>query len=58
MPNIPIDGIDVRLKLAEKVRAITLLPDKNEIRLREHGGEVTFRAPRLETLAMFAIELG
>ena len=58
MPNLPIDGIDIRLSLGKPVQVVKLLPVGGEMRVHRRGDEIAFRAPRLETLAMFAIELG
>ncbi|HEX3728130.1 MAG TPA: beta-galactosidase trimerization domain-containing protein [Pirellulales bacterium] len=59
LPNIPIDGIDVRLRLTpERLRRIVRLPDQMVIKHQAIADVVTFRAPRLETLAMFSVETG
>jgi hypothetical protein len=55
MPNVPIDGISVRLRLPRRVGGVALLPQNRSIPIKEHDGRVTFTAPRLDTLAMFAI---
>ncbi len=57
LPNIPVEGIEVRARLVgESVRRITRLPGQETIEFQNRNGVVTFRAPRLETLAMLAIE--
>jgi hypothetical protein len=50
-----IDGIGVRLRLPGRVRSISQLPGGKVIRHRDRNGLVTFTAPRLQTLAMFAV---
>ena len=54
-PNLPVDGIEVRLRLRRPVRSIRLLPGNRKIPHRTRAGVVTFTAPRLHTLALFAI---
>jgi hypothetical protein len=59
LPNIPVDGIQVRLRLeGQRVHRVMRLPNNQRIDHREEGKQVSFTAPRLETLAMFAIEVG
>jgi hypothetical protein len=57
LPNLPVDGIDVSLNLAEAVNRIELLPEGRNVPFRVTGDAVTFRAPRLETLRMFAVHV-
>ncbi len=57
LPNIPIDGIEVRLRVPRKVNGITQLPGGNAIPSLMRGGQTVFRAPRLKTLAMFAVNV-
>jgi len=62
LPNIPIEGIEVRARLADRpagaqqLRRVVRLPDGLVVDHQTTGGTVTFRVPRLETLAMFALE--
>jgi hypothetical protein len=59
LPNIPVDGIRVRLRLpGAQVMAVRLLPEGIEVAHERDAatGTVAFTAPRLETLAMFAVE--
>jgi Hypothetical glycosyl hydrolase 6 len=57
MPNIPIEGIKVRLQLSGgSVSRIVQLPGTARIEYHEKEGVVSFTAPRLATLAMFAVE--
>ena len=61
LPNIPVDGIAVRLRLpqtAGAVRSVRLLPDGRPIEHQNRDGVASFVAPRLETLRMFAMEVG
>ncbi len=58
LPNIPVDGIKIRLQLGRKrIQSIEQLPGKKAIDYQEKEGVTTFIAPRLETLAMFAIRV-
>ncbi len=56
LPNIPIDGIRLRLRLPRPVTGILHLPEGKPLRFQQRRGEVTFTAPRLHTLAMFGVE--
>ena len=55
LPNLPVDGITVRLRLPRAVRSIRRLPDGKVIPHRTKRGVVTFTAPRLRTLGLFAV---
>jgi hypothetical protein len=55
LPNLPVDGITVRLRLPRAVRHIRQLPGGKVIPHRTQQGVVTFTAPRLRTLALFAV---
>jgi hypothetical protein len=57
LPNIPVTNIVVQLRLPEKVRRVVQLPDGREIEHTESRGAVRFTVPRLETLAMFAVNV-
>ena len=56
LPNIPVDGVQVMLRLPEQVQRIVHLPAGNEVRKSEQDGQLVFEVPRFETLSMFAIE--
>jgi hypothetical protein len=57
LPNIPVEGIVVRMRPAgETVRRVVLLPEGKAIEHQTSDGVVSFRAPRLETLALIALE--
>ena len=57
LPNIPVEGIECRMRpRSETIRRVTRLPDNATIEHATRDGMVSFRVPRLETLAMFAIE--
>jgi len=59
LPNIPIDGIEVTLRLGdETVRNVNLLPGGENLPLRGKGGVLSFIVPRLETLRMIAVHVG
>lgn len=55
LPNLPVDGIEVRLRLPQHVRRIHMLPGGKVIPHRTRDGVVSFTAPRLRTLAMLAV---
>ena len=57
LPNIPVDGIEVKLRLATKLKSITLLPDGKALKFRERSGVAAFTAPRLDTLLMCAVNV-
>lgn len=57
LPNIPISDIRVRLRLPAKVGTIRILPSKQELKVERNADVVSFIAPRLATLSMFAIEI-
>ncbi len=57
MPNIPVEGIEIRLRLpGANLWHIVRVPDSRQIDHQRREDVVTFTAPRLETLAMFALE--
>ncbi len=59
MPNLPVDDIQVRLRLdGRPVSRIVQLPDNRVVDHRLEEGAVFLTVPRLQTLAMFAVELG
>jgi hypothetical protein len=58
LPNVPVDGIEVTLRLGVPVRSVRPLPDGPPLSVRAGGGSVAFTTPRLETLALFAVEAG
>lgn len=55
LPNLPVDGIEVWLRLPQRIRHIRPLPNGKVLRHRARNGLTTFQAPRLEILAMFAL---
>lgn len=56
LPNLPVDGVTVKLRLPKPVRRIRQLPTGKTIPHRTRQGVVTFTLPRLRTLALVAIE--
>jgi hypothetical protein len=57
LPNIPVEGIRVRLRLdGRSVRRILTLPAEKGLEYRVKEGYVEFTAPRVEILAMFAVD--
>jgi hypothetical protein len=57
LPNVPVDGMAIRLRLPQRVQSVRVLPSGRPVRLRREGDGVTFTAPRLNTLLMLAIHL-
>jgi hypothetical protein len=58
LPNIPVEGIVVRLRLdGQTPRRLLALPEEREVPYTIVEGAVQFVAARLETLAMYALEL-
>ena len=57
LPNIPVEGVRVRLRLGgRRARRLLNLPAETELPFEQRGDSVEFVAPRLETLAMFAVD--
>jgi Hypothetical glycosyl hydrolase 6 len=57
-PPLPVDGISVRLRIPAKVAAVRELPGGATVPHRLDGDTLVIDAPRLETLALFALEHG
>jgi hypothetical protein len=55
LPNIPVDDIQVQLRLPHGVRSMRQLVVGKAMRHRERNGVVTFTTPRLHSLALFAV---
>jgi hypothetical protein len=58
LPNLPVEGIEVRLRLPAPAKRVVQLPSGREIHFRVKEGQTVFNSPKLETLAMFAVETG
>lgn len=58
LPNIPVEGIEVRLRLPTAVKQVEQLPQGRAIPYRVRDGQTVFNSPKLETLAMFAVHTG
>ena len=58
MPNIPVSGIEVRLRLREPVKEISKLPEGKPVQFAIRGEQTVFLVPHLDTLAMFAVGVG
>lgn len=57
LPNIPVDGIKVRVRLDSRTpRQLLLLPEEKSMPYAVENGYLAFTAPRLETFAMFALD--
>lgn len=57
LPNIPVHDIGVRLRLPHAVSHIVHLPNEEPVEYTTSGDGVVFTCPRLDTLAMFAVEV-
>jgi len=55
LPNIPVQGIRLRLRLPQPVRWVKQLPEGKEIRFRATRDGIAFTVPKLHTLAMFGV---
>lgn len=55
LPNVPVDGIQVHLRLPHRIRGVRRLPGGRPLRFRSTRDEMDFTVPRLETLAMLAL---
>jgi hypothetical protein len=55
LPNIPVDGVKLRLRLKDRPHHVTILPSGRPLKHRIDDDTLSFPTPRLETLAMFAI---
>ncbi|HMO83548.1 MAG TPA: beta-galactosidase [Lacipirellulaceae bacterium] len=58
LPNIPVDDIEVRLRLPDRVNRIVTLPDEQPASFKAVDGHVVLQVPRFETLSMFSVEIG
>jgi hypothetical protein len=57
LPNIPVEGVHIRLRLGEHVpRQVRMLPDGEPLGFKTQEGTVEFSTPRLETFIMVAVE--
>ena len=55
LPNLPVDGIEVRLRLPHRLRQIRVLPSGDSLRFHSSADVVAFNTPRLQTLLMLAL---
>ena len=55
LPNLPVDGIEVRLRLPHRLRQVRVLSSADSLRFRSSGDVVAFNTPRLQTLLMLAL---
>jgi len=56
LPNIPVDDIQISLRVAEgTVDKVLLLPDESGLAFSIQDGRVTFTSPRLVNFHMFAV---
>lgn len=57
LPNLPVENLQVTLRLPQAVRAILRVPDAQALPHTTDGRLVRFTVPRVETFAMFAIQI-
>ncbi len=57
LPNIPVEGIEITLRLDEVVQRIVEIPTGKVIPHLPRGGHICFQVPRLTTLGMYAVEV-
>jgi hypothetical protein len=55
LPNLPVDNIEVRLRLPQRIRNVRQLPTGSTLRHHASSGTVRFTLPRLHTLAAIAL---
>ena len=58
LPGVPIASIGVRLRLPVPVKRARLLPSNELLDVKVENGTASFVVPRLNVLAMLAIETG
>ncbi|MGE5224383.1 MAG: beta-galactosidase trimerization domain-containing protein [Omnitrophica WOR_2 bacterium] len=56
LPNIPVEGIHIRLEGIEQIHQVKLLPANEPVAFHPLDGAVDFSVPCLETFRMFSIE--
>ncbi len=57
LPNIPVEGIHVRVRSSDgTIRRVCRIPDGTSLPHDAQGDTVSFTVPRLETLAVLALE--
>lgn len=57
LPNIPVDGIRVRVKLeSKKPSRLVILPEEKKLNFEVSNGYAEFTLPRLETFLMLALD--
>lgn len=57
LPNIPVEGIEVRLRLPQLLKKAVLLPGGQQVPHRVEGEVARLLVPRLETLVVLALEV-
>ncbi len=57
LPNLPVENVDICLRLPRTVRAIRFIPAATDVPYETAGDQIAFRVPRLETLQMLSIEV-
>jgi len=57
LPNIPVDGVNVRVDLGGKsVKRLLLLPGEQEMEFKMNGGYAEFTVPMIDTFRMVALD--
>jgi len=55
LPNVPVEGITVRLRVPQRVKSVRVLPGGLALRMRREGDTVAFTVPPVHTLLMLAL---
>jgi hypothetical protein len=58
LPNIPVEGIEVRLRLPQSLKKVVLLPGGQQVPHQVEGEVARLVVPRLETLVVLGLEVG
>jgi hypothetical protein len=56
IPNIPVDGILVRVRVKGKTLKITSLPDRKPIPFKQNGEYVSMKVPKIQTFRMLLLD--
>lgn len=57
LPNLPVESIEVRLRLPQPLQRVALLPGGERVPHQSAAGVVHFAVPRLQTLVVYALEV-
>ena len=57
LPNVPVNGIEVMLRIPEAVHRVVRLPKGEEVEFQQQGGRTVFAVPHVDTFEMLAVEV-